>query len=164
VNDGASRGERDPYQRQQRRQERLEPFGHAVVMVRAYTHGVARRSLAIGLGCVTALGMQVVFELAAGLIGVSASAVSHYLAIFAALVLGGYVAGHLVGRLQALHGAFAAVLYIFVTVTVSSIREAAVARQLGINSLPPIDFVQLAITDVLAMTGASWGGWLAGRS
>jgi hypothetical protein len=88
----------------------------------------------------------------------------HYVAIFAALVLGGYVAGHLVGRYHALHGAFAAVLYVFVTVTVSAFREAPVARQFGLNALPPIDLLQLTITDVLAMTAATWGGWLAGRS
>jgi len=120
--------------------------------------------MAIGLGCVTALGMQVVFEIISSLLGVQSSPVSHYLAIFIALVLGGYVSGHLAERFKALHGAFAAVLYIFVTVTVNAIREAPVARQFGLNALPPIDFVQLTITDVLAMTGASWGGWLAGRS
>src|SRR5262249_42615110 len=120
--------------------------------------------LAIGLGCVTALGMQVVFEIITGLMGVQSSPVSHYLAIFIALVLGGYVSGHLAERFKALHGAFAGVLYIFVPVTVIATREVPVARQFGLNALPPIDFLQLTITDVLAMTGASWGGWLAGRS
>jgi hypothetical protein len=105
--------------------------------------------------------MQVVLELVAGVVGLPRSAFIHYMATFGALVVGGYVAGHLVGRSHALHGAFAAVLYIFVTVTVGALRE---ARELGAYALPPIDFVQLAITDVLAMTAASWGGWLAGRA
>jgi hypothetical protein len=125
---------------------------------------VGRRWLAVGLGCITALGMQVIFELLASLAGVPETAVVHYVAIFAALVCGGYVAGHLVGTFHALHGAFAAVLYVFVTVTVSAVREAPVARQFGLSALPPIDLLQLTITDVLAMTAATWGGWLAGRS
>ena len=53
---------------------------------------------------------------------------------------------------------------VFVTVTVSALREAPVARQFGLNALPPIDLLQLTLTDVLAMTAATWGGWLAGRS
>ncbi|MBV9174638.1 MAG: hypothetical protein JOZ81_31640 [Chloroflexi bacterium] len=47
--------------------------------------------------------------------------------------------------------------------TVDAAREAALARQLGLAGLPAIDFVQLTLTDVVAMVGASCGGWLAGR-
>ena len=121
-----------------------------------------RALLAVLLGCVTALGMQALFEAVVGRVG-SPSALSDYVAQFLALVLAGYVAGHLVGRWHALYGALAAVAYIFVTVTVSSVREVAVARQLGLAALPPIDFLQLALTDIVAMTGASCGGWLAAR-
>jgi hypothetical protein len=124
--------------------------------------GVARW-VAVGLGCVTALGMHVVFELLAGASDVAGTPAVHYLAVFAALVVGGFVAGYLAGRHHAFHGALASVLYIFVTVTVSAVREAPVAREFGLNALPPIDFIQLTLTDVLAMSGASWGGWLAGR-
>ena len=83
--------------------------------------------------------------------------------MFGALIVGGYVAGHLAGRFHVFNGALASVLYIFVTVTLNALREAPLAREYGLNALPPIDLVQLTITDVLAMTGASWGGWLAGR-
>lgn len=126
---------------------------------RAYTPGVARW-VAVGLGCVTALGMSALVELLVGSVQINAL---HYLGIFGALVIGGYVAGHLAGRHHAFYGAMASVLYIFVTVTVGAIREAPVAREFGLGALPPIDFVQLTLTDVLAMSGASWGGWLAGR-
>jgi hypothetical protein len=121
-----------------------------------------RRWLAVGLGCLTALGMQALFADVVGRLG-SPSALTDYAAQFLALVLAGYVAGHLVGRWHALYGALAAVAYIFVTVTVSSVREVGVARQLGLAALPPIDFLQLALTDIIAMTGASCGGWLAAR-
>ena len=111
------------------------------------------------LGCITALGMRALFTILLG----SPAPVIDYLTQFVALVLAGYVAGHLVGRWHALYGALAAVAYIFVTVTISSVREVSVARQLGLAALPPIDFLQLAFTDIVAMTGASCGGWLAAR-
>jgi hypothetical protein len=133
-------------------------------MVRgAYTARVPRW-VAIGLGGLTALGMQIVFELLSAAAGLPISPAVHYTAIVLALVLGGYVAGHLGGRMHAANGALAAVLYVFVTVTVSAVREAPVARQYGLSALPPIDLLQLTLTDVLAMTAATWGGWLAGRS
>ena len=121
-----------------------------------------RALLAVLLGCVTALGMQALLAALVGRVS-PPSALSDYATQFLALVLAGYVAGHLVGRWHALYGALAAVAYIFVTVTVSSVREVAVARQLGLAALPPIDFLQLALTDIVAMTGASCGGWLAAR-
>jgi hypothetical protein len=114
-----------------------------------------RRWVALGLGCLTALGIQALLTAA-----VPGQA---YPAQFAALVLGGYVTGHLVGRWHVLYAALAAVAYIFVTVTASSVREITVARQLGLAALPPIDFGQLALADVIAMFGASCGGWLASR-
>jgi hypothetical protein len=121
-----------------------------------------RRWLAVLLGCLTALGMQALFVDVVARLG-SPSPLTDYVAQFLALVLAGYVAGHLVGRWHALYGALAAVAYIFVTVTLSSVREVAVARQFGLAALPPIDFLQLAFTDIVAMTGASCGGWLAAR-
>ena len=120
------------------------------------------RVLAVLLGCVTALGMQALLVAALGRVS-SPSALTDYAAQFVALLLAGYVAGHLVGRWHALYGALAAVAYIFVTVTASSLREIATARQLGLEALAPIDFFQLAANDVVAMTGASLGGWVASR-
>ncbi|MBV9173623.1 MAG: hypothetical protein JOZ81_26465 [Chloroflexi bacterium] len=122
-----------------------------------------RRWVGVGLGCVTALGMQALFRALGGFAGVGSSLVLGYTALFLALVIGGYVAGYLVGRLQIFYGALAAVAFIFVSVTVDAAREAALARQLGLAGLPAIDFVQLTLTDVVAMVGASCGGWLAGR-
>jgi hypothetical protein len=121
------------------------------------------RWVAIGLGCVTALGMQALFEILSGALGLGQWPLLHYLAVFGALIIGGYVAGHLAARSPVFNGALASVLYIFVTVTLNALREAPLAREYGLNVLPPIDLVQLTLTDVLAMTGASWGGWLAGR-
>ena len=123
---------------------------------------MTRRWVAVGLGCVAALGMQALFSLVIAEAGLPIP--TYYLTTFGALVIGGFVAGHLAGRQHAFNGALAAVLYIFVTVTANAIREAPLAREVGVAGLPPIDFLQLTITDLLAMAGASWGGWLASRS
>ena len=120
------------------------------------------RWVAVGLGCLTALGMQALLLMLLRQVGTQ-SALSDYAAQFVALLLAGYVAGHLVGEWHALYGALAAVAYIFVTVTVSAVREVGVARQFGLGALAPIDLVQLVVTDVVAMSGASCGGWMAAR-
>jgi hypothetical protein len=88
-----------------------------------------------------------------------------YAGLFVALLLGGFVTGHFVGRLQIaiLYGAFVAIVYILLTATVQATRDAILAHDLGFTALPPIDLLQLTVTDLLAMTGASCGAWLAGR-
>jgi hypothetical protein len=134
-----------------------------MVAGRPYTPDVPRW-LAIGLGCVTALGMQALFVALVGRSGQAGSVVLGYVLLFGALVLGGYVTGHLVGRLHMLYAAVAAIVFILLTATVQATREAIIAREFGLASLPPVDFLQLTLTDVLAMTGASVGGWLAARS
>lgn len=130
----------------------------------AYTPEVPRW-LAVGLGCLTALGMHALFS---GLLPQSTSSawspLFGYVALVAALVLAGYVAGHLVGRWQVVYAALTAVVYILVTATVQAARDAVVAHASGPAALVPLDFVQLTVTDVLAMTAACCGGWLAEHS
>jgi hypothetical protein len=121
------------------------------------------RWLAVGLGCITALGIQALFGLLAEQQGVSLAPVVSNLALFVALVLAGYVTGHLVGRAHVLYGTLMAIVYILVSTTVQATGEAITAHEVGLQALPPIDFVQLTILDVLAMGGASFGGWLATR-
>jgi hypothetical protein len=121
------------------------------------------RWLAVGLGCVTALGMQALFGALANQTGLGASALAGYLVLVVALGLGGYVTGHLVGSLQILYAALVAIVFILATATFQATRDAIVARQFGLAALAPIDFVQLTVTDVLAMSAASFGGWLAER-
>jgi hypothetical protein len=121
------------------------------------------RWLAVGLGCVTALGMQVVFGALADRSAIAGSAVAGSAVLVVALVLGGYVTGHLVGRLQVLYAALVAVVFILVTATFQAARDAVIAGQFGLAALAPMDFLQLTLTDVLTMTAASCGGWLAER-
>src|SRR3981081_4051069 len=133
-----------------------------MVAGRTYTPEVPRW-LAVGLGCVTALGMQALFNLLVSQTPVGTAAFLGYVALFAALALAGFVTGHLVGRSQVIYGALVAILFILLTATFEATREAVVAREFGIGALPPIDFVQLPLTDVVAMTGATCGAWLAAR-
>jgi hypothetical protein len=121
------------------------------------------RWLAVGLGCVTALGLQALFGALLAQTSAGQSGIVGYVALFGALALAGYVTGHLVGRLQVLYAALTAVVYILFTATFQATREAFTAHLLGLAALAPIDFLQLTVTDVLAMTAASCGGWLAER-
>lgn len=132
-----------------------------MVAGRPYTAEV-RRWVAVGLGCVTALGMQSLFDMLSNGLQL-AGPLLPYAALVLALLLGGYVAGHLARRLPVLYAALVAVFYILLTAGLQTMREAAVARQFGLAALAPIDFVQLTLTDVLAMSGATLGGWLAAR-
>jgi hypothetical protein len=120
------------------------------------------RWLAVTLGCVTALGIQTLLGDLAPRVGVSGTPGAAYGGMFLALVLAGFVTGHLVGRWHAFNGALAAVAYIFVVATITAVREVNVVRETGVLALTPIDYPQLALSDFVALTGASVGGWLAG--
>jgi hypothetical protein len=109
---------------------------------------------AVALGCVTALGIQALLGELAPRLGIADVAGAAYGTMFLALVLAGYVTGHLVGRWHAFNGALAAVAYIFVVATLTAFRE--------VLALAPIDYLQLAASDFVALAGASVGGWLAG--
>jgi hypothetical protein len=117
------------------------------------------RWVAVGLGCITALGMQALF----GALVAQNTGFVAYAALFVALLLAGYVTGHLVGRWQVLYAALTAVVFILLTATYQATRDAIVAHESGLAALAPIDLIQLTLTDVLAMTAASCGGWLAER-
>ena len=121
------------------------------------------RWLAVGLGCITALGMQALFELFAAQLGFGDSTIAGYVALFIALGLAGYVTAHLVGRAHVLYGTLMAIVFILLTTTIQATAEAILAHEAGLQALPPIDFVQLTLLDVLAMGGASLGGWVASR-
>src|SRR5436305_1161666 len=110
--------------------------------------------------------MQTLFATFADRLGPGFGVFVGYLALTIALGLGGFVTGHFVGagRVAVVYGAFVAVLFILITATAQATRDAIIAREAGFAALPPIDFLQLTVTDVLAMTGASCGAWLAIRT
>ena len=121
------------------------------------------RWLAVVLGCVTALGMQALFGMFAAQLGLTQMSAVEYITLFAALGLAGYVTGHLIGRAQVMYGTLMAIVFILLTTTAQATGEAIVAHEQGLRALPPIDFIRLTLVDVLSMSGASLGGWLASR-
>jgi hypothetical protein len=120
------------------------------------------RWVAVTLGCITALGMQALLTSLAPRVSLVGAPLAGYGGMFLALVFAGYVTGHLVGRWHAFNGALAAAAYIMVVATLTALREANTARDVGVPSLAPIDYLQLATSDFVALTGAALGGWLAG--
>ena len=92
---------------------------------------------AVALGCLTALGIQALLTELMPRLGITTPT---YAILFAALVLAGFVTGHLAGGWYAFNGALAAVAYIFVAATLTTIREASAVRSSGIFSLAPIDY------------------------
>ncbi len=119
------------------------------------------RWLAVGLGCVTALGMQALFSL---LVGQAGGPFVGYFSLFLSLGIAGYVTGQLVGKAQVLYGTLMAIVFILLTTTVQATSEAILAHEQGLGALPPIDLLQLTVVDVLSMTGASLGAWVATRT
>lgn len=105
--------------------------------------------------------MRAALAYVAGALGVASAPWAAVGVEFLALMLGGYVAGHFAPDWEVLNGALAATAYILVLATVVAAREAVLVAQAGFGSLPPIDFLALAVSDLIALTGASLGGWLA---
>jgi hypothetical protein len=121
------------------------------------------RWLAVSLGCVTALGMQALFGLLAAQAGLAGSPWLGYVGLFLALGIAGYVTGQLVGTAHVMYGALMAIVFILITTTFQATSEAIIAHEQGLGALPPIDLVQLTVVDLLSMTGASVGAWVATR-
>ncbi len=128
----------------------------------AYTRWVLRW-LAVASGLVVALGFEVLLRAGARMVGIGESPAAPYGVEFLALALAGFVAGHLAARWEVMHAVVAAIGFILLTATITALREATLARQLGPAALPPLDVVQIVFGDVAALTGATLGGWLAVR-
>jgi hypothetical protein len=118
------------------------------------------RWLAVALGCVVGLGMEVALQDLAPRLGIAPIGLVPYLIELVALLLGGYVAGHFSPAWPALHGALAASAYILVSATIETIQE---ALTFGSVVLRPIDLGDLVIRDVIALVAASLGAALAAR-
>lgn len=118
------------------------------------------RPLAVALGCISALGLYAGVNAVAERWGIQGG-LPLWGGEFLALVLAGFVAGHLARGWHALNGALAAALYVLVLATGTMVREGQTVAQLGLAALGPIDFPLLVARDLLALVGASLGGWLA---
>jgi hypothetical protein len=80
---------------------------------------------------------------------------------FLALMVGGYVAGRLAGRVGVMQGVAVAVLFIVVAASVKAWWEIDLASRFGPQVLGPMDMGGLILGDLVHLTGACVGGWLA---
>jgi hypothetical protein len=80
---------------------------------------------------------------------------------FFALVAGGYVAGRLGGRVGVMHGVAVAVIFILVAASIKAWWEIDLATRYGPQVLGPMDMGGLILGDLVHLTGACVGGWLA---
>jgi hypothetical protein len=80
---------------------------------------------------------------------------------FFALVAGGYVAGRLGGRVGVMHGLAVAVIFILVAASIKAWWEIDLASRFGPQVLGPMDMGGLILGDLVHLTGACLGGWLA---
>lgn len=115
---------------------------------------------AIALGGIAALGMDSLGKDVVTWLGFSAAGPMDFVTLGLALLLGGYVAGHLgVPTWRPLSGALAASVYILVSATAIALQEISLA---GGFTLQALDLVDLVLRDLVALTTASVGAWLAG--
>jgi hypothetical protein len=80
---------------------------------------------------------------------------------FFALMAGGYVAGRFSGRLGVIQGVAVAVLFILVAASIKAWWEIDLATRFGPHVLGPMDMGGLILGDLIHLTGACLGGWLA---
>jgi hypothetical protein len=80
---------------------------------------------------------------------------------FLALVAGGYVAGRMSGRVGVMQGVAVAVIFILVSASIKAWWEIDLATRFGPQALGPMDMGGLILGDLVHLTGACFGGWLA---
>ena len=80
---------------------------------------------------------------------------------FLALMAGGYVAARLGGRVGVMQGLAVAVLFILVSASIKAWWEIDLATQYGPHVLGPMDMGGLILGDLVHLTGACLGGWIA---
>jgi hypothetical protein len=80
---------------------------------------------------------------------------------FLALVAGGYVAGRMSDRVGVMQGVAVAVIFILVSASIKAWWEIDLATRYGPQALGPMDMGGLILGDLVHLTGACFGGWLA---
>jgi hypothetical protein len=80
---------------------------------------------------------------------------------FVALLAGGYLAGRLGGQVGVMQGVAVAVLFILVAASYKAWVEISLVSRFGPQVLGPMDMGGLILGDLIHLTGACLGGWLA---
>ena len=80
---------------------------------------------------------------------------------FVALLVGGYVAGRQPGRVGVIQGLAVATIFILVAASIKAWVEIDLAGRYGPHVLGPMDMGGLILGDLIHLTAACAGGWLA---
>lgn len=117
------------------------------------------KAIALGFGVAAALGVG------AGVVGGGLGLEGHlgaYAATeFVALMVGGYVAARVAGRVGVMQALAVAVIFIVISASVKAWVEIDLAGRFGPGVLGPMDMGGLVLGDLIHLVGAWAGGWLA---
>jgi hypothetical protein len=116
---------------------------------------------AVGIGFLIAVLVSLAAGLALGRGPVDENpgilAVPSFLALFA----GGYVAARVARQAGVAHGVAVAVIYIFAAASIKALQELVLAAQWGPFAVGPMNMGGLLLGDLIHLTAATLGGWLA---
>jgi hypothetical protein len=115
---------------------------------------------AVAIGFIVAAVIAMLLGTAAQLLGIENPGTRASLE-FVALIAGGYVAGRLGGQVGMMQGVAVAILFILISASSKAWWEIQLASAFGPNVLGPMDMGGLILGDLVHLTGACVGGWLA---
>jgi hypothetical protein len=81
--------------------------------------------------------------------------------LFVAMMAGGFVAGYVAGGWGVIQGVAMAVIFILIGASIKAWAEIDLASRFGPHVLGPMDMGGLILGDLVHLTGACMGGWLA---
>ena len=116
---------------------------------------------AVGLGFLAAAGAAIALGAIGARIGLEGNLGAAASLEFGALLLGGYVAGRQAGRIGVIQGVAVAVIFIVISASIKAWVEIDLASHYGPHVLGPMDMGGLILGDLVHLTGACVGGWLA---
>jgi hypothetical protein len=82
---------------------------------------------------------------------------------FLALFAGGYVAGRWAGVSGFMNGVAVAVGFIVVWAVQNAVLESRLVNEYGPLALPPMNIPGILLGDLLTLSAAAFGGWIAER-
>ncbi|MAG34994.1 MAG: hypothetical protein CL878_01895 [Dehalococcoidia bacterium] len=83
------------------------------------------------------------------------------LVTFAALLVGGWLAGWMAGIAGPINGSAVGIIYIVGWAIENAVFEGRLVEQYGHTVLPRMNMLGILLGDLLIMTGAATGGWIA---
>lgn len=81
--------------------------------------------------------------------------------LFAAMMVGGFVAGRQAGQFGMIQGVAVASIYILISAGIKAWVEIDLATKYGPHVLGPMDMAGMTLGDLVYLVGATAGGWFA---